>query len=196
MVIIKFISILMIAIFIENALFMRALGTRRMIVMINKSYKLMNFAYFLVPITLVSTGLVWGVSSVFNHYSFYYLITPLICIICMSFTYLIIYAVCKKFFVSFLRQNLELIISATFNTVVFGTLLLNFSHQFGFIESLVFGLGSQIGFILAIIMVIEGNKRLNFCSVPTSLKGLPIILIYMGILSLAFYGFVGHLLPS
>ncbi|MBP0979861.1 MAG: hypothetical protein J6C55_04400 [Oscillospiraceae bacterium] len=192
----NFFSILFISIFIENALFMRALGTRRMLVLINKPKKLYYFGLFIILINVIHTSFVWFFNFLFNQYKFYYLLIPLIFILCMSLAYTLIYMILKVFFKDFLDKNLNLLISSTFNTLIFGTLLLNFSHSYKLTESLIFGIGSQIGFMMSTLLVIEGNRRLQISKVPKAFKGLPITLIYIGILSLAFYGLVGHMLPS
>ncbi len=193
---VNFINILFVSIFVENALFMRALGTRRMLVLIKKPNKLFYFSCFIMLGTVVHTIFIWAFNMWFRNYNFYYLIIPCIFILCMSITYISIYIILNKFFKEFLNRNLNLIISSIFNTLIFGTLLLNFSHNYKLIESLIFGVGAQIGFMIATLLVIEGNRRLQISKVPNNFKGLPITLIYIGILSLAFYGLVGHMLPS
>lgn len=192
----NFINILFVSIFVENALFMRALGTRRMLVLIKKPDKLFYFSIFIILATIIHTSLIWISNLIFQQYNLYYLFIPVIFIFCMSIAYGLIYILLKIFFKSFLKKNLNLVISSIFNTLIFGTLLLNFSHNYKFIESLFFSIGSQIGFMIATLLVIEGNRRLQITKVPKSFKGLPITLVYIGILSLAFYGLIGHLLPS
>lgn len=196
----NFINILFVSIFVENALLMRALGTRRMLVLINKPKKLPYFALFIILITVAHTGLIWWTNHFFGCFfdklDYYVLFLPFILIFCMSIIYLFIYNFLRLFFKEFLGNNLNLIISSTFNTLIFGTLLLNFSHSYSFFESLIFGVGSQIGFMIATALIVEGNKRLELSKISLAFKGIPITLIYIGILSLAFYGLVGHMLPT
>ena len=54
----------------------------------------------------------------------------------------------------------------------------------------------SLGFGLAVIIVGYGLTRLEYCRVPKIFRGVPIALIYLGLLSLAFYGLVGHQLPT
>ena len=49
---------------------------------------------------------------------------------------------------------------------------------------------------LAVIIVGYGLTRLEYCRVPKIFRGVPIALIYLGLLSLAFYGLIGHQLPT
>ena len=81
---------------------------------------------------------------------------------------------------------------AGFNSTVVGTLLVTTTQNFTLGQSLGFGLGSGLGFILAWPMVTEAQRKLRSRSLPEAFRGLPITLIYIGILALAIYGFTGH----
>jgi electron transport complex protein RnfA len=73
-----------------------------------------------------------------------------------------------------------------------GALFLNSRHSdtlFGYIG---FGLGTGVGFIIASYFLSIVYDRLFSEDVPESFRGYPLILIYIGILSMAFYGFLGH----
>ena len=59
-------------------------------------------------------------------------------------------------------------------------------------ESLGFGLGSGIGYVLAVLLVTEARHRLRSKAIPKAFRGLPITLVYIGVLALAIYGFTGH----
>ena len=59
-------------------------------------------------------------------------------------------------------------------------------------ESLGFGLGSGLGYVLAVLLVTEARHRLRSRAIPKAFRGLPITLVYIGVLALAIYGFTGH----
>ena len=54
-------------------------------------------------------------------------------------------------------------------------------------------LAGGLGFILAVLMVTEAQRKLRSRSLPEAFRGLPITLIYIGILALAIFGFTGHM---
>jgi len=58
-----------------------------------------------------------------------------------------------------------------------------------------YAFGTGIAFFLASILVFEGTRKLKGSHIPEAFRGLPATLIYIGILSLAFYGLIGHKLP-
>ncbi|MEG2404770.1 MAG: Rnf-Nqr domain containing protein, partial [Oscillospiraceae bacterium] len=83
---------------------------------------------------------------------------------------------------------------ATFNCCILGTLFITTMQNFTLLQTLGFALGSGMGYVLAVVIVTEGQRKLQSRSVPTTFKGLPITLIYIGILALAIYGFTGHMI--
>lgn len=52
--------------------------------------------------------------------------------------------------------------------------------------------GSGLGYLLAVMLVTEAGNRLRSKAIPEAFRGLPITLIYIGVLALAIYGFTGH----
>ncbi len=81
----------------------------------------------------------------------------------------------------------------TTNCAILGLALLQTLNGYGFIESIVFGVGAGIGFTLAISIMAGIREQLEFSNVPHFFKGAPITLISAGILALAFMGFSGML---
>jgi len=58
-------------------------------------------------------------------------------------------------------------------------------------EAISFGLGSGIGWFLAIVLLAAIRERLKYSNIPAPLKGLGITFIITGLLGLAFMGFMG-----
>ncbi len=82
----------------------------------------------------------------------------------------------------------------TTNCAVLGVALLNIQQENGFIESLLYGIGSALGFTLVMVLFAGIRERLALAAVPAAFAGAPIAFIAAGLLSLAFMGFAG--LPS
>ena len=79
----------------------------------------------------------------------------------------------------------------TTNCAVLGVALLNVQAEHGFFESLLYGLGSALGFTLVMVMFAGLRERLAVLQVPRAFAGPPIAFIVAGLLSLAFMGFAG-----
>jgi electron transport complex protein RnfA len=79
----------------------------------------------------------------------------------------------------------------TTNCAIMGLALLAARKGYGFPETVIFGIGSGIGFTLAIILMAGIREDLDLADVPEPLKGAGIALIVYGIMALAFFGFSG-----
>ena len=80
----------------------------------------------------------------------------------------------------------------TTNCAVLGVALLNIQNNYGFIESVVYGITGGLGFLLAIFLFAAVREQLEVSSdIPKSFEGFPIALVTAGLMALAFMGFSG-----
>ena len=79
----------------------------------------------------------------------------------------------------------------TTNCAIMGLALLIALKNYDFVEAVVFGVGSGLGFTLAIVLMAAIREQLEVADVPKPLQGAPIALIIAGIMALAFLGFSG-----
>lgn len=79
----------------------------------------------------------------------------------------------------------------TTNCAVLGVALLNVQQDHSFLESLLYGLGSALGFTLVMVLFAGMRERLALATVPKAFAGTPVAFITAGLLSLAFMGFSG-----
>jgi electron transport complex protein RnfA len=79
----------------------------------------------------------------------------------------------------------------TTNCAIMGLALLAALKNYDFAEAVVFGVGSGLGFTLAIVLMAAIREQLELADVPRSLQGAAISLIIAGIMALAFLGFSG-----
>lgn len=79
----------------------------------------------------------------------------------------------------------------TTNCAVLGVALLNIQEENGFLDSLLYGFGSAVGFTLVMAIFAGLRERLALAAVPKVFVGTPIGFITAGLLSMAFMGFSG-----
>jgi electron transport complex protein RnfA len=79
----------------------------------------------------------------------------------------------------------------TTNCAVLGVALLNIQQKHGFLESVLYGFGSAMGFTLVMVMFAGMRERLVLLQAPRAFAGTPIAFVSAGLLSLAFMGFAG-----
>lgn len=81
----------------------------------------------------------------------------------------------------------------TTNCAIMGLALIAALNEYAFLETVIFGFGSGIGFTLAIVLMAGIREQLDLADVPEPLKGAGIALIVAGIMAMAFNGFIGML---
>ena len=79
----------------------------------------------------------------------------------------------------------------TTNCAVLGIPLLSVALKHRFLEALLFGFGSSVGFTLALVLFAGLRERIEGADVPVFFRGSAIALITAGLMSLAFMGFSG-----
>jgi Na+-transporting NADH:ubiquinone oxidoreductase subunit E len=79
----------------------------------------------------------------------------------------------------------------TVNCAILGGSLFMVERSYDLAQSVVFGLGSGIGFALAIVALAGIREKLKYSDVPDGLQGLGITFITVGLMSLAFMAFSG-----
>lgn len=77
------------------------------------------------------------------------------------------------------------------NCAILGASLFMEQRDYGFVESAVFGLGSGIGWLLAIVALAAIRERMAYSNVPRGLRGLGIAFIITGLMAIGFMAFSG-----
>jgi Na+-transporting NADH:ubiquinone oxidoreductase subunit E len=77
------------------------------------------------------------------------------------------------------------------NCAIIGGSLFMVERRYDFAESAVYGLGTGIGWALAIVTLAAIRERLRYADVPKGLEGLGMAFIVTGLISMAFSAFVG-----
>lgn len=79
----------------------------------------------------------------------------------------------------------------TTNCAVLGVPLLNIANNYNFVESLLFGAGSAIGFSVVLVLFAGMRERTDAADVPIHFRGVSIAMVTAGLMALAFMGFAG-----
>ncbi len=77
------------------------------------------------------------------------------------------------------------------NCAILGAVLFMVQRDYGFAESVVFGIGSGTGWALAVIVLAGLREKLRYADPPDGLRGLGITFITAGLMSLAFLAMAG-----
>lgn len=79
----------------------------------------------------------------------------------------------------------------TTNCAVLGITINCIGKGYNYGESLVYAVGSALGFLLSMVIMSGVRGRIKCAKVPVAFKGTPILFVAAGLLSLAFLGFKG-----
>ena len=77
------------------------------------------------------------------------------------------------------------------NCAILGGALFMVGRPYNLAEATVYGLGSGIGWMLAIVALAGVREKMKYSNVPGPLKGLGITFILVGLMSLGFLSFLG-----
>jgi Na+-transporting NADH:ubiquinone oxidoreductase subunit E len=77
------------------------------------------------------------------------------------------------------------------NCAILGGALFMIGRSYTLSEATVFGLGSGIGWLLAIVALAGIREKMKYSNVPGPLRGLGITFILVGLMSLGFLSFLG-----
>lgn len=83
----------------------------------------------------------------------------------------------------------------TTNCAILGVAQINSMKSFNFLQSMLHGFASGIGFTLALVLMAGLREKVELAKVPASFKGAPMAFILAGLMALAFQGFAG-LVPN
>lgn len=79
----------------------------------------------------------------------------------------------------------------TTNCCVLGVAILVIQKDFSLLTSVVYAFSTAIGFALALIIFAGIREQLAYVNIPKGMRGMSIVLVTAGLLSLAFMGFSG-----
>jgi len=77
------------------------------------------------------------------------------------------------------------------NCSILGGALFMVGRPYNLVEATVFGFGSGIGWMLAIVALAGVREKMKYSNVPAPLRGLGITFILVGLMSLGFLSFLG-----
>ncbi len=181
---------------IQNTVFARSLGVSRMISLLDSTTNTVIFGVLLTIVNILSGCFYYLLGHLVlvllpNAYMPY--IRPIAMILCMGVAFLIVFVLSVKFApYEHLENAVTALPPATFNCTIIGTILISAISQFSIGNVVAFALGSSAGFVLAVLIVTEGQRKLQNSDIPLAFKGLPAALLLLSGLALAVYALSGH----
>ena len=79
----------------------------------------------------------------------------------------------------------------TTNCAVLGVALTNVQNDYGILSSTVAGIATAVGFTVSIVIMAGLREKIEYNDIPEPFKGMPVVLLTAGLMSIAFFGFSG-----
>lgn len=191
----NFVLFALVAMFVENAVFTRGFGVSRMVKLVGDSaVDSLIFCALLCVVQVISAPLAFfagrWLTSLQLSYGTY--VRPLLYCLCAIAAFVVVLALVWALRLPNRKELMAVLPMATFNCAVLGPMLITASQNYSFTQTMGFALGSGLGYGFAVLLLTEGQRKLKDDKIPSTFQGLPINLVYIGILALAIYGLTGH----
>lgn len=179
----------LLGIFIENAVFEHALGVNVLLYTARRKENLVGIFVGVIYVTTLSSVFTCLTDRYFSAWEYYNILMPFIYIFIMSAIYLLTLLAVWRFLPPLFRRAKKFVHLSVFNCAVLGALFVQSNIGGTFASYVGYGLGTGLGFLLAGYLLGAASDRLNSDSVPAAFRGMPIMLIYVGVISLALSAF-------
>ncbi|MCI8725503.1 MAG: electron transport complex subunit RsxA [Hungatella sp.] len=128
-----------------------------------------------------------------------FVLTPMNITYLQTIAFILVIAALVQFVEMFLKKSMPSLYQAlgvflpliTTNCAVLGAALTNVQKGYGILLSIFNGIGTAVGFTIAIVLLASIRESIEDNDIPNSFKGSPIVLITSGLMAIAFMGFAG-----
>jgi len=201
--------IIITAVFINNFVFSRFLGTCPYLGVSKKLDSAMGMGMAVIFVLVMASAVTWIVNNFLlqpNTSIFKYIfashqapdltfLRTIVFILVIASLVQFVEMVIQKFSPTLYKALGIYLPLITTNCIILAVAILNVSpdpqYNFNFIESIVHGFSAGVGFMLALILMAGIRERLELAPVPKPLRGVPIAFIMAGLMAIAFLGFSG-----
>ena len=98
---------------------------------------------------------------------------------------------CFRLFPLIVEKNRALLPLLLMNTILPGVMLLQQASHYGFFMLILLGLANGIGFLFLLLLITCLRERIDEHKVPVAFRGIPVLLISLGIFSMGLMGLTG-----
>ena len=176
----------------ENIIFAGGIGFSRVLRAARKPKTLGMYAVFVTFFSLISTAYASALNPILINNETLSVLRPAIFALLVAVVYLVAAYALQSFFPQFYKKYGQILSPAAINTVVLSMPYVLKNFKLDLPNAVGFALGTGVAFFLAALMLAYIMVRCKKnADMPKAFSGLPAVLIYVGILSMAFAGFTG-----
>ena len=139
------------------------------------------------------------IASFFTSLIYKFILVPLNIAYLQTIVFILVIAALVQFVEMFLKKAMPSLYNAlgvylpliTTNCAVLGVALTNVQKEYGILTGVVNGIGTSVGFAIAIVIMAGIREKIEYNDISESFQGTPIVLITAALMSIAFFGFSG-----
>ncbi len=190
-------GVAMTAAVLENAVFTRALGDGALPYNRFRPRQAVAQGLLMTAVSVAAALAGWlGEELISNYYAMPGHLRPPVYLMVFSVFYAVLYLLMTKVpALAPLRQRAELHPAVVFGYIPVATMLFIGYGTYTLGEALAYGFGVGAGYLAAMLLTYLLRERTWFSRVPRAFRGLPVALMYTGLVSLALFGLLGHQPP-
>lgn len=183
---------------LENVIFTRALDHTGFYRVLRSPREILVFGGCITGISAVSSLFVYLFNLLVRPLALYPFLAAPSFVLINALVYLGVYLGSKRWLPRLFQRVGPLLPFAGINCITLGSLLISsrMAEHDDFMRFFGYNIGTGLGFTLAMLVLWCAHLKLRYGNPPKIFRGLPITLIYIGILSLAVIGFLGNQLPA
>ena len=176
---------------IDNVVFIQYLAICPFIGMTNDTEKATGMGLATTFVIMLATAVTWPLYKlVMIPLGLEFLQTLIFILVIASLVQLVEFFLKKSIPALYRSMGVYLALITT-NCAVLGVTINCIGKNYNYGESLVYALGSALGFLISMVVMSGVRSRLKIAKLPRSFQGTPILYVAAGLLSLAFLGFKG-----
>ena len=185
-------SLAVAAVLVNNYILVQFLGCCSFFGVSKKTDTAIGMGMAVIFVMALASAVSWAV--------WYFILEPLGLEYMQTIAFILVIATLVQFVEMFMKKAMPALYSAlgiflpliTTNCAVLGAAISNIDNSYSFIGSMVYGVGSGLGYTLAIVLFSSIRERLDATSkCPKCFEGFPIALVSAALLAMSFMGFSG-----
>ena len=139
------------------------------------------------------------IASFFTSLIYKFILLPLNISYLQTIVFILVIAALVQFVEMFLKKSMPSLYNALgvylplipTNCAVLGGALTNVQNEYSILEGVINGIGTSVGFAIAIVIMAGIREKIEYNDVSESFQGTPIVLLTAALMSIAFFGFSG-----
>ena len=174
---------------IQNVVLTTGLGSSLLLYLGKNPRGLKNFSLLFLGFTVASMCTFYPIDLLLTD-TLGVLFRPVVLLLIISLWYIGASLFALKKATTWYAQNRTIFPYAAFNTAIIGVCLMSlYRFHNSFFGALGLAIGTGIGFLVMLYVTMMAIDRMNHPDVPKAFQGLPLLLLYLGLLGLAICGF-------